>query len=87
MATPMQSMLSTIGAISQCSSREKAVNCRRSVAIGYLPAAALVAALGCFVSPARLVNDCAYTAERALSKGSSDGTIPAGNTSGSKLMS
>src|SRR5437899_162854 len=46
-----------------------------------------VIALGCFVSPARLVNDCEYTAERALSKGSSDGAMPAGNTSGSKLIS
>src|SRR5260370_22082454 len=46
-----------------------------------------VIALGCFVSPARLVNDCEYTAERALSKGSSDGAMPAGNTRGSKLIS
>src|SRR5947208_16381045 len=46
-----------------------------------------VIALGCFASPARLVYDCAYTAERALSKGSSEGAMPAGNTKGSKLMS
>src|SRR5882672_1214089 len=46
-----------------------------------------VIALACFFSPARLVNDCEYTAERALSKGSSDGAMPAGNTNGSKLMS
>src|SRR5271156_4889155 len=45
-----------------------------------------VIALGCFVSPTRLVNDCEYTAERALSKGSSEGAMPAGNTKGSKLM-
>src|SRR5882672_7075416 len=52
-----------------------------------LPTSAGVTALGCFVSPARLLNDCAYTAERALSKGSSDGLIPAGSTKGSKLIS
>src|SRR5205085_3298833 len=46
-----------------------------------------VIALGCFGSPARLVNDCEYTAERALSSGSSDGAMPAGNTRGSKLRS
>src|SRR5438132_11737680 len=46
-----------------------------------------VIALGCFVSPARLVNDREYTAERALSSGSSDGAIPVGNTKGSKLIS
>src|ERR1700751_2883557 len=46
-----------------------------------------VTALGCFVSPSRLVNDCEYTAERALSKGSSDGLIPAGSTKGSKFIS
>src|SRR6266446_757345 len=46
-----------------------------------------VIALGCFVSPARLLNDCEYTAERALSNGSSDGAMPAGNTRGSKLIS
>src|SRR5258705_12852719 len=46
-----------------------------------------VIALGCLVSPARLVNDCEYTAERALSNGSSDGAMPAGNTKGSKLRS
>src|SRR5258707_8919221 len=51
-----------------------------------LPTSAGVTALGCFVSPARLLNDCAYTAERALSKGSSDGAIPAGSTKGSKLV-
>src|SRR5207237_7092258 len=44
-----------------------------------------VIALGCFVSLPRLVNDCEYTAERALSKGSSDGAMPAGSTRGSKL--
>src|SRR4029077_7129157 len=52
-----------------------------------LPTSADVIALGCLVSPARLLNDCAYTAERALSKGSSDGLIPAGSTKGSKLIS
>src|SRR5439155_11318959 len=52
-----------------------------------LPTSADVIALGCFVSPARLLNDCEYTAERALSKGSSDGLIPAGSTKGSKLIS
>src|SRR5215467_9415183 len=46
-----------------------------------------VIAGGCFVSPARLVNDCEYTADRALSKGSSDGAMPAGSTKGSKLRS
>src|SRR5882672_8903981 len=46
-----------------------------------------VVALCCFVSPARLVNDREYTAERALSKGSSDGAMPVGNTNGSKLTS
>jgi hypothetical protein len=44
-------------------------------------------ALGCFASPSRLVKDCEYTAERALSSGSSDGAMPAGRTNGSKLMS
>ena len=44
-------------------------------------------ALGSFFSPARLVNDCEYTADRALSKGSSDGAMPAGSTKGSKLRS
>src|SRR5436190_6130318 len=52
-----------------------------------LPTSTGVIALGCFVSPARLLNDCAYTAERALSRGSSDGLIPAGSTKGSKLIS
>jgi hypothetical protein len=46
-----------------------------------------VIALGCFASPARLVNDREYTAERALSKGSSEGAMPTGNTRGSKLIS
>src|SRR5437868_10852858 len=46
-----------------------------------------VIVLGCFVSPARLVNDREYTAERALSNGSSEGAMPAGNTKGSKLIS
>src|SRR6516225_7712706 len=46
-----------------------------------------VIALGSFVSPARLVYDCEYTAERALSSGSSEGAMPAGNTRGSKLTS
>ena len=52
-----------------------------------LPTSAGVIALGCFVSPARRVNDCEYTAERRSSSGSSDGAMPAGNTRGSKLMS
>src|ERR1700722_2187734 len=46
-----------------------------------------VTALGCLVSPARLVNDCEYTDDRALSSGSSDGAMPQGSTSGSKLIS
>ena len=71
MATPMQSMVKTIAAIVQCSSREKAVNWRRWVGHAHSPfrTSAGVIALGCFVSPARLVNDCEYTAERALSNG------------------
>src|SRR5205085_1428740 len=40
-----------------------------------------------FGSPARLVNEREYTAERALSSGSSEGAMPAGNTKGSKLIS
>jgi hypothetical protein len=45
-----------------------------------------VIALGDFDSPTRLLNDWAYTAERALGSGSSDGVMPAGRTRGSKLM-
>ena len=38
MATPMQSMVKTIAAIVQCSTREKAVNCQRGVDIlSFLP--------------------------------------------------
>src|SRR6266403_1925860 len=46
-----------------------------------------VIALGSFFSPALLVNDCEKTADRALSRGSSDGVMPAGKTNGSKFMS
>src|SRR4029434_830274 len=44
-------------------------------------------ALGVLGSPSRRVNDSEYTAERALSSGSSDGAIPFGRIRGSKLMS
>jgi hypothetical protein len=40
-------------------------------------------ALGVFASPARRLNDCEYTADRALRRGSSDGAIPLGKTNGS----
>ena len=39
---------------------------------------AAVTALGSLVSPSRLVKDCEYTADRALSRGSSEGVMPAG---------
>src|SRR5580692_2819526 len=54
---------------------------------GYFPTSSVETALGSLCSPSRRVKDCEYAAERALSSGSSDGAIPAGSTSGSKLMS
>ena len=54
---------------------------------GYFSTSAVEIALGSLRSPSRLVKDCEYAAERALSSGSSDGDIPSGNTSGSKLIS
>src|SRR5271155_5353898 len=53
----------------------------------YLPTSSVETALGSLCSPSRRVKDCEYAAERALSSGSSDGDIPSGSTSGSKLMS
>jgi len=52
-----------------------------------LRTSAALIALGCFISPSRLVNDREYAAERALSRGSSDGAMPAGSSRGSKLIS
>src|SRR5271169_565168 len=54
---------------------------------GYFATSAVETALGSLCSPSRRVNDCEYAADRALNNGSSDGEIPAGSTSGSKLMS
>src|SRR6516225_3275600 len=51
------------------------------------PRSGVWTALGSFFSPARRVKDSEYAADCALSKGSSDGSIPEGNTSGSKLTS
>src|SRR5580658_645153 len=53
----------------------------------YFPTSSVETALGSLCSRSRLVKDCEYAAERALKSGSSDGDIPSGNTSGSKLMS
>src|SRR5580700_11984834 len=53
----------------------------------YFPTSSAETALGSLRSPSRRVKDCEYAAERALSSGSSDGAIPSGSTSGSKLMS
>src|SRR5580658_4428681 len=53
----------------------------------YFPTSSAETALGSLCSPSRRVKDCEYAAERALSSGSSDGAIPSGSTSGSKLMS
>src|SRR5262249_13296559 len=46
-----------------------------------------VTAPSCFGSPAPLLNDRMYTAERALSSGSSEGAMPGGSTRGSNVMS
>ncbi len=54
---------------------------------GYFSTSAVETALGSLCSPSRRMKDCEYAAERALNSGSSDGDIPAGSTSGSKLMS
>src|ERR1700722_5172254 len=53
----------------------------------YFPTSSVETAPGSLCSPSRRVKDCEYAAERALSSGSSDGAIPSGSTSGSKLMS
>ncbi len=45
-----------------------------------------VIALGCFVSPARLVNGCEDTAERVLGNGSSAGARSASNTEGVEVQ-
>jgi len=82
MATPMHSMVRTITAIVQCSNRETAGNRVGLACHSPRRTSAGVIALGCFASPARLVNDCEYTAERALSSGSSEGAMPAGSTKG-----
>src|SRR5580700_3503170 len=60
---------------------------RRRRGHSYFPTSSVETALGSLCSPSRLVKDCEYAAERALSSGSSDGAIPSGSTSGSKLMS
>src|SRR5260370_16802756 len=52
-----------------------------------LPLAGVWTALGSFVSPARRVKEVEYAADRVLSRGSSEGSIPDGSTSGSKLIS
>src|ERR1700733_12197381 len=54
---------------------------------GYFWTSAVEIALGALCSPSRRLKDCEYAAERALSNGSSDGDMPSGSTSGSKLMS
>ena len=54
---------------------------------GYFSTSSVEIALGSLCSPSRRVKDCEYAAERALSSGSSEGEIPSGSTSGSKLIS
>src|ERR1700722_17711442 len=54
---------------------------------GYFATSAVEIALGALCSLSRLVKDCEYAAERALSRGSSEGDIPSGSTRGSKLIS